>query len=131
MKDSDKRKPVVMVVDDSPAALTVISKILSRYFEVEKASSGREAIDKATELKPDVMLLDATMQCVDGWEVCRRLKKDPSTSNVKIIMHTGYSERKKEEKAFSVGADHYVNKSVKPEELIEKIQSIIDEKEKD
>ncbi len=121
----DKKKVDILVVDDSPTVLEMITSILKIHYSVEKASSGTEAIQKAMELKPSVVILDARMPDIDGWEVCKILKNKSKTKNVKIIMCTGASKGKEVERAFSAGADSYIIKPVVPNNLLEKISALI------
>ena len=120
-----KKKTVVMVVDDSPTALEMNASILKIHYAVEKASSGNEAIKKAMKIKPSVIVLDANMPEIDGWEVCKILKSNPATQKIKIIMCTGASKGEEVERAFGMGADGYIIKPVVPNNLLEKIKSLL------
>ncbi|MFQ5800752.1 MAG: response regulator, partial [Candidatus Hydrothermarchaeales archaeon] len=83
----------VLLVDDEPDFLVVMDKLLKRQgYEVSEAINGKGALKKAREERPDVMLLDVMMPDIEGWEVCKMLKKDPKTRDLPIIMLTVMAE---------------------------------------
>ncbi|MBD3392769.1 MAG: response regulator [Chitinivibrionales bacterium] len=113
----------VLCVDDEPVAREVFRGIFEDSYNVLTASSGDEAMEVIRDFKPDVLILDAVMPGIDGWEVCRRAKKDPSLSNVPIIMvsaHATGSEYR--HKAYAAGADDYIIKPYIHEDLLAKVQ---------
>ncbi len=102
---------LVLIVDDTPTNIAVISGVLEDLFRVKVATNGDTAlaIAQATD-KPDLILLDVEMPEMDGYEVCRRLKANPATCEVPIIFLTGRTEAADEQKGFEVGAVDYIHK---------------------
>ncbi|TGS95618.1 response regulator, partial [Mesorhizobium sp. M8A.F.Ca.ET.213.01.1.1] len=79
----------ILVVDDIPANVRLLEvRLLAEYFEVLTASNGPDAIETCENGKVDVVLLDVMMPDMDGFEVCRRLKSDPATSHIPVVMIT-------------------------------------------
>jgi len=102
--------PLVLVVDDLPQNVRLLEAVLSpRGFRVATASSGQEALDMLSKEQPDVVLLDILMPGMDGYEVCRRIREDPGTAFLPVIMITASGEQEKI-RAIECGADDFVNK---------------------
>ena len=124
MGDSEPRRLVVLIVDDNADILEAYTGILHRYggFEPVAASDGASALELATRLRPDVVLIDLWMPNMDGFEVARALKSDPRTKNIPVIAFTslGYTERKAEE----AGCDALIRKGGEPDLLVETIERI-------
>lgn len=104
-------KKLVLIVDDTPTNVAVVSGLLKDSFRTKIATNGEKAIAIAdgTE-KPDLILLDVTMPGIDGYEICRRLKDNPSTRDIPVIFLTGKIDEADEEKGFDVGAVDYIHK---------------------
>ena len=86
-------KKVVLVVDDAPANIHVVNEILRNTYKVRVATSGAKALELAAEKPgPDLILLDVVMPGMDGYEICTRLKADPSTRDIPVIFLTGQTE---------------------------------------
>ena len=102
------------MVDDAPENVMLLSLILKDLGTVSSALSGREAIDKALENPPDLILLDIQMPELDGYDVIKALKNDPRTENVPVIFVTGLSDDGDEEKGLKLGAIDYITKPYKP-----------------
>jgi CheY-like chemotaxis protein len=86
-------KKVVLVVDDAPANIHVVNEILRNTYKVRVATSGAKALELAAEKPgPGLILLDVVMPGMDGYEVCTRLKADPSTRDIPVIFLTGQTE---------------------------------------
>ncbi|MEQ8331898.1 diguanylate cyclase [Nisaea sp.] len=111
---TDSPEFAILVVDDAPENVMLLSLILKDLGTVSAALSGREAIDKALESPPDLILLDIQMPDLDGYEVIRALKDDPRTENVPVIFVTGLSDAGDEEKGLKLGAIDYITKPYKP-----------------
>lgn len=115
MSDATKNQEfAILVVDDAPENVMLLSLILKDFGTVSTALSGREAIDKALALSPDLILLDIQMPELDGYDVIRALKEDPRTENVPVIFVTGLSDEGDEEKGLELGAIDYITKPYKP-----------------
>ncbi|MFO7478500.1 MAG: adenylate/guanylate cyclase domain-containing protein [Methyloceanibacter sp.] len=109
MPDSDRK--LVLIVDDTPTNIAVVSGLLKDSFQTKVATNGEKALAIATGAeKPDLILLDVMMPGMDGYEVCRRLKDNPATRDIPIIFLTAKTEELDEEKGFDVGAVDYIHK---------------------
>jgi len=119
--------PLVLNVNDHVANLYMVSKMLRNSgFRVAEARSGREAIQRATELSPDVIVLDVHLPDITGFEVCRRLKDAPATKDIKIV-HTSATFTASENKlqGLEAGADGYLTQPFEPQELIATVRSLV------
>jgi len=106
---SDRK--LVLVVDDTPTNVSVISGVLKDRYRTKVATNGEKALAIAAAAdKPDLILLDVMMPGMDGFEVCRRLKADPTTNEIPIIFLTAKTDSIDEEKGFEVGAVDYIHK---------------------
>jgi len=116
----------ILVVDDDRNVLFLISELLSRdNYEVIQAMDGLTALNQVRQLLPDLAVLDVMMPGLDGFELCRRIKNDPLTSNIKVIMVTAKTSGKDIATGLSAGADHYMTKPFKMAELSGKIRELI------
>ncbi len=113
----------VLIADDERNIVQLISLYLrNEGFGVESASTGREAIERAGRVKPDLIILDLMMPDIDGWETCRQLRK---TSNVPIIMLTARTEDVDKIVGLEIGADDYVTKPFNPRELVARVKAVL------
>ncbi|MCK9372198.1 MAG: diguanylate cyclase [Sulfuricurvum sp.] len=105
------RKPIVLIVDDTPMNIEILSKILSKEYEIKIATRGEKALEIArSQVPPDLILLDIMMPGMDGYEVCVQLKGNPDTAEIPVIFVTAKSNVEDETKGFSVGAVDYITK---------------------
>lgn len=104
----------VLVVDDEPSNIRVLHNILHGEYAVSGASSGEDALRLATELRPDIILLDMAMPGMDGIETCKRLKADERTRNLPVIFVTAMGDEQKEMEGLDAGAVDYIRKPVTP-----------------
>ena len=112
----------VLIVDDVPDNLALLHDALDESgYTVLVATSGEAALRIAAELPPDVVVLDAMMPGIDGFEVARRLKADPATAAAPIIFMTGLTETEHVEAAFAAGGVDYVTKPIRPREVLARI----------
>jgi CheY-like chemotaxis protein/DNA-binding CsgD family transcriptional regulator len=110
---------VVLVVDDVPDNLAVLHDALDESgYTVLVATSGEAALDRAAQALPDIVLLDAVMPGMDGFEVARRLKASPGTAHIPIIFMTGLTETEHLVAALAAGGVDYVTKPIKPKEVL-------------
>lgn len=107
----DMKKKILLVEDDTALAGVYKSRLELEGFEVEHVANGEEALSKAIEIKPDLILLDAMMPKIDGFDVLDILKNTPETMNARVIMLTALSQPKDKLRAESLGADDYLVKS--------------------
>lgn len=115
----------VLVVDDLPQNLRLLDAVLSpRGFTVVQASSGQEALDLIRRCPPDVVLLDVMMPGLDGYETCRRIRQDPETSFVPVVMVTASGDAEKI-KGTEAGADDFITKPFDQAELLARVRSLV------
>jgi adenylate cyclase len=109
---------LVLVVDDDEANRTLLRDPLEVHgYEIIEAENGEHALQKVEQRPPDVILLDVMMPHMDGFEVCRRLKKDPRTAPIPILMITALSERMERMMGIAAGASDFLSKPVDLQEL--------------
>jgi two-component system, cell cycle response regulator DivK len=126
--ESDDRKPRVLVVDDYPDAREMYSEYLEYCgFEVVQAANGMEALNRAAEWKPDIILMDLSLPVMDGWEATRRLKADKRTAKIPVVALTGHALAGISEGARKAGCDAFVTKPCLPEDLVKEIRRVLDE----
>ena len=111
----DKILPTILIVDDTPANIGIISDSLEENgYSVLVAQDGTEGLQRAELMQPDLILLDVMMPDMDGFEVCRRLKKQPNTRDIPVIFMTALSETEDKVNGFNAGAVDYVTKPLQP-----------------
>jgi two-component system cell cycle response regulator len=116
----------VLVVDDIPANVKLLEARLSaEYFEVLTATSGQEALGVVEAEMPDIVLLDVMMPGMDGFEVCRRIKRDPRTQHIPIVMVTALDQVSDRVKGLEAGADDFLTKPVSDIALITRVKSLV------
>lgn len=112
----------VLIVDDNPANLHLLLELLSDHdFSVRVARNGAAALDTVRRLPPDVILLDIRMPQMDGYEVCRQLKQDPTLKDIPVIFVTAADDILDKVKAFSVGGVDYIMRPFQAEEVIARV----------
>lgn len=116
----------ILVVDDDPNALRLIGYALQRQgYNIIAAQSGQEAIVRAQSEKPDLIILDVMMPTMDGYQVLRQLRTNPSTARVPVILFTAKSQVDDKLAGFKAGADDYLIKPVTPAELIARVKALL------
>lgn len=119
-------KPRILVVDDEPPIVEPLKYNLEKEgFEVTTASDGREALQKCQSHAPDVVILDLMLPVVDGLSVCRQLRGNPRTQDIRILMLTAKGEEMDEIVGFNMGADDYVAKPFRVRPLIERVKALL------
>jgi two-component system alkaline phosphatase synthesis response regulator PhoP len=122
------RRPAtrILVAEDERDVAELIRYTLAREgFEVVIATNGAEALRQAREDRPDLMLLDLMLPQVNGWELCRRLKQDPATRALPVIMLTARAEEADKVLGFELGADDYVTKPFSTRELVARVRAVV------
>jgi DNA-binding response OmpR family regulator len=117
----------VLLADDDPALRRLIVTTLGEDdFDLFQAADGEEALRAAREHHPGLIVLDVNMPRLDGFEVCRRLKADPTTAGVKVVMLTARGADADRQRAREVGADDYFVKPFSPLQLLNKIYALLE-----
>lgn len=115
----------VLVADDDPVILRLIEVNLGlEGFEVETASGGEDAIAKARQVDPDVILLDVMMPGVTGWDVAARLRADGATAHIPVVFLSARTQEEDKRKGEELGVAAYVSKPFDPVELVETIRRL-------
>ena len=118
------KQKLVLVVDDIPTNITIISGVLKDSFRIQVATNGKKALAMARAPdKPDLILLDVVMPRMDGYEVCRHLKATPATREIPVIFLTGVTDAANEEKGFEVGAVDYIHKPFSPPLILARVKN--------
>jgi DNA-binding response OmpR family regulator len=120
------KKLKVLVVEDEPLISEMITKSLKlEGYLVESASTGEEGLGKAKEVSPDLVLLDVLLPKMDGWEVLTRLRDDPKSKDLPIIMLTALADEKSKVQGLRGGADDYVTKPFSALELMARVEAVL------
>jgi two-component system, cell cycle response regulator DivK len=120
-------RPRVLLVDDYPDAREMYSEYLQYSgFDVVEAGNGMEALQRAAESAPDIILMDLSLPVMDGWEATRRLKADPRTAGIPVVALTGHALAGISEGAKKAGCDAFVTKPCLPDELVKEIRKVLE-----
>ncbi len=116
----------IMVVDDDPDIVTIVKTILEvKGYVVQSASSGQEVLSLLKEQKPDLIILDVMMPQMDGLEVLTRLKGNPATSSIPVILLTAKVQYEDVLGGYKLGADYYITKPFTSTQLMTGINSLL------
>jgi len=122
---SDKRSKILLVDDEIDTLLPLKRSLEVEDYIVVGAGNGPEALIKAKTEIPDIILLDLMMPEMDGYEVCEKLKKDPVTKNIPVIILTAKDAVRDKVKGLDIGADDYVTKPFNLNELKARVKSVL------
>ncbi|MFN8399444.1 MAG: response regulator [Anaerolineales bacterium] len=116
----------ILIVDDDADTLRLVGLMLQRQgYQIIAASNGSQGLTKAFEERPDLILLDVMMPDMDGYEVTRRLRKNPATASIPILMFTAKTQLDDKVAGFEVGADDYLTKPTHPTELQSHVKALL------
>jgi two-component system, OmpR family, alkaline phosphatase synthesis response regulator PhoP len=116
----------VMIVDDNPQNVELLQAFLeSLPVQIATAVDGVDALEKIAQFNPDLILLDIMMPRMSGFQVCRKLKNDPATRDIQILMVTALNELGDIEQATECGTDDFVSKPVNKFELLTRVKSLL------
>ena len=122
MKETAK----ILVVDDDPVNLMLLEAILQQLgYNVSKAATGKEALEKATTEKPSIILLDVMLPDISGFEVCKTLKSKRELSTIPIVMVTALGDRESKLKGLEAGADEYLIKPIDRVEILLRVKNLL------
>ncbi len=121
-------KKKILAVDDEPNILLSIEFILEQEgYDVHTACDGKEAMEMAEKVEPDLVLLDIAMPNKDGYEVCTLLRKHEKLASVKVVMLTAKGQSLDKKKGLEVGANVYLTKPFGADELLQTIESVLNQ----
>ena len=128
----------ILIVDDDRPTVMIIERVLKRHgYQVFTAFDGEDGLRRAQEEKPDIVILDLMMPKMDGYEVCYRLKNDPDTADIAVLMLTakgGIDENTKKKptgrledrsRGFEVGAADFLTKPIKAKDLVKRVKALL------
>ena len=128
MNENDNKKKV-LIVDDEPNVRRLSLIILSKNFNVLEAEDGRQAIEMATNQKPDIILMDLMMPKMDGLTACLEIRKNPVTKFIPVIMVTAIGFELNVKLSQQMGATGYLTKPFSPQDLINTIVKVLENRE--
>ena len=118
-QNHDYSKYSVLAVDDIPLNILLVQKMLAKFnFRLKTAANGQQALDAVAAEKPDLILLDLMMPGIDGFEVIRRLRADPATADIQIVILSALNSQEDVVKGFTVGANDFIMKPIIMEKLL-------------
>jgi DNA-binding response OmpR family regulator len=112
----------ILAVDDNPNNTAIMEELFGERCDLRTATNGDEAIKIALDFQPDIILLDIMMPDMDGYEVCRRLRRYPSLSETKIIMVTAKGGLEDKVTGYEAGASDYITKPFDEENILESVE---------
>jgi two-component system alkaline phosphatase synthesis response regulator PhoP len=116
----------ILIADDNPVNVELIEAFLAGLdCETAIAVDGKDTLDKVAEFKPDLILLDVMMPKLSGFEVCKKLKSDPATKKIMILMVTALNELGDIERAVQAGTDDFLSKPVNKVELLKRVENMV------
>ncbi|HEX9094204.1 MAG TPA: response regulator [Coriobacteriia bacterium] len=116
----------ILAVDDEPHILKLVAFSLSKHgYEVIQAADGIAAIEVAESEQPDLILMDVMMPLLDGYGACERLKANPKTAHIPVVMLSAKSQAAEQKAGLARGAQSYITKPFTPRELVEHVGALI------
>lgn len=119
-------RPKILVADDTPSNIALLNLVLGKEHELLCAADGEEAVAVALAERPDLILLDALMPGIDGFEACTRLKADPQTADIPVIFITSLEEETDEARALQLGAVDFISKPISPAAVRARVRNCLD-----
>jgi signal transduction histidine kinase/DNA-binding response OmpR family regulator len=129
LASTDEARPLVLVVEDNPEMRAYIHSCLAADFRVHTAEDGEQGLARSIELVPDLVVSDLMMPKMDGLELCQRLREDERTSHIPVVLLTARAGDEARLTSFGLGADEYLTKPFRPEELRVRIHNLISQRQ--
>jgi two-component system, cell cycle response regulator DivK len=124
---TEPQRPLILIVDDFQDNREMYAEYFTfSGFHVEEAGNGQEALDKAFDLLPDLIIMDLSLPGMDGWEATRRLKKDERTKNIPVVALTGHALAGHSKGAKEAGCDAFITKPCLPDVLVAEVKKILE-----
>src|SRR5438067_7972026 len=122
----DQRPPRILIADDNPQGVELLEAYLAGAdYELAVATDGEETLAKVASFHPDLILLDVMMPKISGFEVCKRLRRDPATRNVAILMVTALDQNSDVDRAIDAGANDFLSKPINKTELLLRVRALL------
>ncbi len=122
--------PRVLIADDNPQNVELLEAYLAAGdWDIRTAPDGEETLRQVRDWRPDLILLDIMMPKISGFEVCKRLRADPQTREIAVLMVTGLDQPSDMDKAVEAGTDDFVTKPIKKPELLLRVRSLLTAKQ--
>ena len=122
----ERAKPHILIADDHPQGVELLEAYLDKDdYEIRTAADGEETLALVRDWQPDLILLDIMMPKISGFEVCKRVRADASTSNIAILMITALDQPSDIERALDVQADDFVTKPINKSELLVRVRALL------
>jgi DNA-binding response OmpR family regulator len=113
----------ILVVDDSPSELKMMQLALEgKGYQIVTAADGEQALERAAEHRPDLIVLDVVLPKKNGFQVCRQIKSEPATKDIKVIMVTSKTQDSDRFWGMKQGADEYITKPIQPQDLLASVE---------
>ncbi len=122
-RDESDPSASVLVVEDNPDMRSLLTRLISREFDVDEARNGREALERMAIARPDLVLSDVMMPEMSGLELCSRIKSDEETRDIPVVLVTSKAEHEMKIEGLELGADDYVTKPFHPRELLARVRA--------
>jgi CheY-like chemotaxis protein len=119
----DKKK--ILVADDEPNVRLMIRRILEKDYSILEADNGEKAVGIAEEQNPDLILMDLMMPKIDGYTACSKIKSDPATKAIPVVILTAVGHKLNKKFAEEIGADGYITKPFTREDLLDMVSRLI------
>jgi PleD family two-component response regulator len=122
----EEQRPRVLIADDNPQGVELLEAYLAdRDYDIETAADGEETLRKVKDWHPDLILLDIMMPKISGFEVCKRLRSDPATQDITVLMITALDQQSDIDRAVEAGTDDFLTKPINKTELLLRIRSVL------
>jgi CheY-like chemotaxis protein len=123
---TDESPPRVLIADDNPQGVELLDAYLSGSgYEIRTAADGEATLQQVAEWRPDLILLDIMMPKISGFEVCKRLRANPATRDIAVLMITALDQHSDVERAVEAGTDDFLTKPINKTELLLRVRSLL------